>query len=107
MANHFSEIEKNIIETSKSLVVQLRGNQAGNGNAIIDLELIKGLHEQLDIYKINIENSHFVNKDVVGLLFYTCTRFYLQSKYSKNSDELITQFEKLYTKILKLYVTNI
>lgn len=87
--------------------MQLRGNQAGNGNAIIDLELIKGLHEQLDIYKVYIENSQFVNKDIVGLLFYTCTRFYLQSKYSKNSEELMVQFEKLYTKILELYVTNL
>ncbi len=107
MTNQFSEIEKQIIESSKALVFQLRGNQAVNGNAIIDIKLINVLHEQLDIYKVHIENSQFVNKDIVGLLFYTCTRFYLQSKYSKNSSELIIQFEKLYTKVLTLYTTNL
>ncbi|AJY76183.1 hypothetical protein [Paenibacillus beijingensis] len=102
-----SDLEKQIIEVCKTIVVQLRGNQAGEGNTIINLELIKTLHEILESYKVHIDNEEFVNKNIVGLLFYTCSRFYIQSKYSKNSAELLTNFDKLNFKLIKLYTTNL
>jgi hypothetical protein len=100
---NYTELESEIIEVCKKLVVQLRGNQAGNGKALINLELISVLHKKLESYETILENQELVNKDVVGLLLYTCTRFYLQSKYSNNSPELLKQFDKLSTKLLDLY----
>lgn len=98
----YTELESEIMEVCKQLVIQLKGNQA-DGNALINLELINLLGEKLDSYQRILENQELVNKNVVGLLLYTCTRFYLQSKYSNNSTELLIHFEKLYTKLFDIY----
>lgn len=98
----YTELESEIMEVCKQLVIQLKGNQA-DGNALINLELINLLGEKLDSYQRILENQELVNKNVVGLLLYTCTRFYQQSKYSNNSTELLMHFEKLYTKLFDIY----
>ncbi|WP_054024941.1 hypothetical protein [Bacillus sp. FJAT-28004] len=97
------DLEKRLKEICKYLVVKLKGNQGENGNAIIDRDLIKLLHISLDDYKDSIVNEGLVSKELVGALFYTCSRFYIQSKYSNNSEDLLKEFDKLNTKLLKVF----
>ncbi|MCR8843331.1 hypothetical protein NQ117_06515 [Paenibacillus sp. SC116] len=106
MKNQFTDIEQQIAATLKIIVINIRGNQAGDGKAIVDLDSIGKLHKQLDIYKKQIEKEQVVNKDIVGMLLYTCSRFHLQSKYSRNKEELLDQFEKLNIKLLELYIKD-
>jgi hypothetical protein len=106
MAAHFSDIEKEIDDLCMKLILELRGNQAGNGNALINLELINQLQDKLELYHSQIVNQDFVNKHIVGLLLYTCSSFYVQSKYSNNSADLLMQFEKFYFKLLNIYDTK-
>ncbi|MNN55500.1 hypothetical protein D3C81_1703790 [compost metagenome] len=47
MAAHFSDIEKEIDDLCMKLILELRGSQAGNGNALINLELINQLQDKL------------------------------------------------------------
>ncbi|PZD97227.1 hypothetical protein DNH61_03570 [Paenibacillus sambharensis] len=106
MIDPIGEIEKEIIDICKPILIQLKGNQAGDGYALIDVERIKTLNNQLEKYQAVIQDEEQVNKNVVGVLFYTCSRFYIQSKYSKNSKELIEQFEQLNTRLIEMYLIN-
>ena len=105
MKSSKTEIEEDILKKCKQLVLELRGNQAGDGNAIINLEVINQLHDELNQYKVQIKDKENVNKEMVGLLIYTCSRFYVQSKYSNNREELLKQFEKLNFALLELYMS--
>ncbi|ULO08538.1 hypothetical protein H1230_06950 [Paenibacillus sp. 19GGS1-52] len=94
-----TEIEEAIKDICGKIILSLRGNQGEDGNALIDAELIESLHRNLENYKEVIANEKMVSKDVVSLVFYTCGRFQSQSNYSKNSIELLREFERLYFKI--------
>lgn len=106
MAAHFSDIEKEIDDLCMKLILELRGNQAGNGNALINLELINQLQDKLELYQSQLINQEFVNKNIVWKLLYTCARFYVQSRYSNNSADLLMQFDKFYFKLLNIYDTK-
>lgn len=106
MAAHFSDIEKEIDDLCMKLILELRGNQAGNGNALINLELINQLQDKLELYQSQLINQEFVNKHIVWKLLYTCTRFYVQSRYSNNSADLLKQFDKFYFKLSNIYGTK-
>ncbi|NOV01177.1 hypothetical protein [Paenibacillus planticolens] len=95
-----TNLEKKIKKICIDLSVKLRGNQAGNGNALIDYSLIEELHSTLDVYKESIHDEKMVSKEMVFALFYTCSRFYIQSTYSNNAEELIKEFNKLQYKLL-------
>jgi hypothetical protein len=86
------------------LILQLRGNNGENGNALFDSKLISALHSYIDLYKQSISNDSMVSKEIVGILLYTCSRFYIQSKYSKNSDDLLKEFDRLNGKLLGIFV---
>jgi hypothetical protein len=94
-------------ELCKELILKLRGNQGDNGNAIIDGDLIQLLHTTLDDYKDSIHNEGLVSKELVGALFYTCSRFYIQSKYSSNAEDLLKEFDKFSSKLLMVYKLTI
>ncbi|NOU98359.1 hypothetical protein GC093_34835 [Paenibacillus sp. LMG 31456] len=103
MESSIEEILKNIC---RELILQLRGNNAGNGNALIDSNLISTLHTNLDYYKKSISNDDMVSKEIVSILIYTCSRFYVQSKHSKNSDEMLKEFDSLNGKLLRIFMTE-
>ncbi|MCL6604431.1 MAG: hypothetical protein K6T94_16325 [Paenibacillus sp.] len=105
MKSNKSEIEEEILENCNQLVLELRGNQAENGNALINLERINQLHNQLKLYQMQIRNLDTVNKEIVGLLLYTCSRFYVQSHYSNNREELLKHFNHLNFALLNLYMS--
>ncbi|MFD0675222.1 hypothetical protein [Cohnella sp. GCM10027633] len=105
MKSNRTEIEEDILEKCKQLVLELRGNKAGSGNALLNFELINQLYDRLIQYKKQINDKEIVNKEVVGVLFYTCSRFYVQSNYANNREELLNQFSKLNLVLLKLYMT--
>ncbi|HZG87882.1 hypothetical protein [Paenibacillus sp.] len=97
------DIELKIKTVCKELVLQLRGNNGGDGNALVDRDLIEALHECLNIYEVTVCDDKMVSKEIVAILIYTCSRFYHQSKYSKNSDELLKEFDKLYGKLFDVF----
>ncbi|MDQ8738053.1 hypothetical protein [Paenibacillus sp. LHD-38] len=92
-----NELEMRLKDVCKDLVLQLRGNQGEYSNAI---EL---LHSYLDSYKSSIRNDDMVSKELVGILLYTCNRFYVQSKYSKNHKELLKEFDKFNSKLYDIF----
>lgn len=47
-------LEKELEEICIDLSVKLRGNKGGDGNALIDHDLIQHLHTTLDAYKESI-----------------------------------------------------
>jgi hypothetical protein len=98
-----NDVEKKLMELCKDLILKLRGSQGGNGTAIINRDLIQLLHITLDEYKDSIHNEELVSKELVSTLFYTCSRFYVQSKYSRNAEDLLKEFNKLNTKLLMVY----
>jgi hypothetical protein len=101
-----NELEVKLQNVCRELILQLRGNNGGKGNALIDTELISTLHSCLDSYKQLIINDNMVSKEIVGIILYTCSRFYVQSKFSKNSDDLLNEFDRLNGKLFGIYVTK-
>ncbi|OKP86943.1 hypothetical protein A3842_06470 [Paenibacillus sp. P3E] len=97
------DLEKDLKEICTDLYVKLRGNGGGNGNALIDHGLIQHLHTTLDAYKESIHKEEMVSKELVWSLFYTCSRFYIQSKYSRNAVDLMREFDKLNYKLLRTF----
>ncbi|WP_201004833.1 hypothetical protein [Paenibacillus glycanilyticus] len=93
-------LDRKIKDICMELSVKLRGNKAGDGNALIDYELIENLHSILDVYKESIRDEKLVSRELVFVLFYTCSRFFIQSTYSNNAQELINEFNKLQFKLL-------
>ena len=104
MKKQLTELERQILDVCKPIAVQLKGNQADDMNAKIDLERIETLITLLEVYKEQISNESMVSKVVVGSLFYTCSRFYIQSKYSKNPKELLKVFDKLNSRLIDVYL---
>ncbi|MHA6529103.1 hypothetical protein [Paenibacillus sp. BAC0078] len=96
-------LEKELKEICIDLSVKLRGNGGGNGYALIDHDLIQHLHTTLDAYKETIHTEEMVSKELVWSLFYTCSRFYVQSKYSRNDVDLMKEFDKLNYKLLRVF----
>jgi hypothetical protein len=93
-------LEKKLQEICTDIVVSLRGNQAGNGNAVIDRNLIELLYSTLDAYKECIQQETVVSRELIFSLFYTSSRFYIQSKYSNNAADLLKEFERLNGRLL-------
>ncbi|WP_339249164.1 hypothetical protein [Paenibacillus sp. FSL P2-0136] len=98
-----SNLEKELKKICIDLSVKLRGNGGGDGNALIDYDLILHLHTTLDAYKESIHKEEMVSKEIVWSLFYTCSRFYIQSQYSKNTSDLMAEFGKLNHKLLRVF----
>ena len=96
-------LETEIKEICINLYVKLRGNRGGDGNALIDHDLIQHLHTTLDAYKESNHKEEMVSKELVWYLFYTCSRFYIQSKYSRNTVDLMKEFDKLNYKLLRIF----
>lgn len=88
-------LEKELKKICIELSVKLRGNGGGNGNALIDHDLIQHLHTTLDAYKEKISNEGMVSKELVWSLLYTCSRFYIQSNYSRNAVDLMKEYDEL------------
>ncbi|KRF13683.1 hypothetical protein [Paenibacillus sp. Soil787] len=99
-----NELIAKLKSVCKELILQLRGNKGENRNALIDRKLISDLHLYIDLYKHSIRDDNMVSKEIVGILLYTCSRFYIQSKYSKNSDDLLKEFDRLNGKLLGIFV---
>lgn len=97
------ELEKELKEICKALIVKLRGNGGGNGNALIDHDLIQRLHTTLDAYKESIRTEGRVSKELVWSLLYTCNRFYVQSNYSKNETDLMKEYYDLNQKLVRVF----
>jgi hypothetical protein len=95
-----NEIEVKIKNVCKELVLQLRPS------GVIDTNLIQTLHSCLDSYIQSVRTESMVSKEIVGILIYTFTRFYHQSKFSKNSQELLDEFERLYGKLLRIFTVE-
>gem|GEM_PF-7082425 len=93
-------LDRKIKDICIDLSVKLRGNKAGNENTLIDHQLIANLHATLDVYKEAIRDEKMVSRELVFALFYTCGRFYIQSTYSNNAEDLINEFNKLQFKLL-------
>ncbi|CAM4263570.1 hypothetical protein [Paenibacillus typhae] len=97
------DLEKELKEICIALTVKLRGNGGGNGNALIDHDLIQRLHTTLDSYKEAIRTEERVSKELVWSLLYTCSRFYVQSKYSKNEADLMKEYDELNQRLVRVF----
>ncbi|MGO4543135.1 hypothetical protein [Paenibacillus sp. 2TAB19] len=98
-------LEKKLQDICTDLILSLRGNQAENGNAVIDRNLIELLYSTLDVYKESIQQETSVSREVIFSLFYTSSRFYIQSKYSNNAADLLKEFERLNGRLLRIFFT--
>ncbi|AIQ58702.1 hypothetical protein [Paenibacillus borealis] len=96
-------LEKELKKICIELSVKLRGNGGGNGNALIDHDLIQQLHTTLDAYKETIHKEEMVSKELVWSLLYTCSRFYIQSNYSRNAVDLMKEYDELNNKLLYVF----
>lgn len=97
------DLEKELKEICIALTVKLRGNGGGHGNALIDHDLIQRLHTTLDAYQESIRKEGRVSKDIVWSLLYTSSRFYVQSKYSKNEADLIKEYYNLNQRLVRVF----
>ncbi|WP_342561426.1 hypothetical protein NST84_17345 [Paenibacillus sp. FSL R7-0345] len=97
------DLEKELKEICIALTVKLRGNGGGDGNALIDHDLIQRLHTTLDAYKEAIGKEEMVSKEIVWSLLYTSSRFYVQSKYSKNNADLMEEYHNLNHKLVRIF----
>ncbi len=100
-----ADIENEIREACSTLLLQIRGNITADGDCLIDKQLIDLLHSHLDSYAEFIAYQEDVNKEMVKVLFHTCSWFYTQSKFAKNSQEWIDEFEKLQDKLKSIFNT--
>lgn len=98
-----SQIEEKIIRICDKIILSLRGTTGVDGNTLIERPLIDDLYNFLELYKNEIKNKSEVSKEVVSVLWYTCTRFFNQSKYSKNSAELLHEFERMHVKLIMTF----
>ncbi|WP_340021681.1 hypothetical protein MHI24_22120 [Paenibacillus sp. FSL K6-1096] len=97
------DLEKELKKICIDLSVKLRGNGGGDGNALIDYDLIQYLHTTLDAYKESIHKKEMIPKEIVWSLLYTSSRFYIQSQYSRNRSDLMAEFERLNHKLLYVF----